>query len=203
MSNIWNTRNLTGPLLDHAVAIAENIEVVEHKGHIAIESMWDPEAHTNDSDMKAGKQWHYYEPTKDWSIAGPIIQRERISLSASGADEEPYWWTTIITDSKIHKDELNVMEFDGETPLECAMLSYVFKVFGDRIDFDAPPRERRAIVKAVGCRVEIADLGTATADDFFDETLIITARTSAEAKRIVWQKYKHYESVDIYFMGWE
>lgn len=62
----------------------------------------------------------HFHPTKSWSIAGPIIEREKITPEWTGED-----WMAYIK----HDDE-----FFGPTPLIAAMRCYVASKLGDTVD---------------------------------------------------------------------
>lgn len=61
-----------------------------------------------------------YTPSTDWAQAGPIIERESISLEWTGESWMAYIW----------HDE----EFFASTPLVAAMRSYVADKLGDEIE---------------------------------------------------------------------
>jgi hypothetical protein len=88
------TNELSGAALDWAVAKCEGVDV-----------SWCPNP---------------YEPIVNWSIAGPIIEREMIELEWSGTE----WW------SRIWVDE----DFSGPTPLIAAMRCYVASKLGDEVE---------------------------------------------------------------------
>jgi len=59
-----------------------------------------------------------YSPSTNWSQAGPIIEREQISLKVF-----PDGWTAWCGDP-----------MDGSNPLEAAMRCYVASKLGDEVD---------------------------------------------------------------------
>ena len=173
-----NTVELKGTDLDFAVALAEGVAVVHHKGHIAQCHPFSPEGPANDFHPQNRCMWRFYEPSKDWSIAGPIIERERLTL-ANSSDPTPYWWANFMDDN------YNILyEVDGDTALEAAMRSYCLKIFGATIDFSQPQKERTAIVRISGMR-EVMFAGD---DNFLDKEVEITAVTTEQAE----QKAKHH-----------
>jgi hypothetical protein len=61
---------------------------------------------------------HFY--STDWALAGPIIEREKMTLEWTGEDWMAY----------IRHDE----EYFGPTPLIAAMRCYVASVLGDEVE---------------------------------------------------------------------
>ena len=111
--------HLTTQEIDLLIAKLEGVEVVIHKGHVAREMEFEPEGLMNDYDLKLFKMWKFYEPSKDWSIAGPIIEREKINLSTYEEDDDPsvsYWgsWYGFYQ-----------CECTGDLPTEAAMRSFI------------------------------------------------------------------------------
>lgn len=69
----------------------------------------------------------YFHPAKSWSIAGPIIEREQISLG----DNCPQGW-----EASRRKGVFAVRGF-GPTPLVAAMRCYVASKLGDDVEIPA------------------------------------------------------------------
>ena len=119
------TSELTGPALDWAVAKCEGHEVhISNGGWVVFDTHQDdppPVNEYNDS------RWQRYYPSFDWSQAGPIIEREIITLI------HPRWdgWTAHKYDE--HDDEESYT-LDGPTPLVAAMRCYVASKLGDEVD---------------------------------------------------------------------
>jgi hypothetical protein len=61
-----------------------------------------------------------WRPSTDWEQAGPIIEREKVSLEWTGEDWMAYIW--------------HDREYFGRTPLIAAMRSYVDHVIGDEVE---------------------------------------------------------------------
>jgi len=102
------TNELTGAALDWAVAWAENITIKHFSGVFY---------------LLDGDEWN---PTRNWSQGGPIIEREGISVDRIGGA-----WTADIADSVggyIEHTE------SGTTPLIAAMRCYVASKLGDEVD---------------------------------------------------------------------
>ena len=108
---------LEGASLDQWVARAEGIEVK----YSTVEQYW--RVIGNSEDL-------HWAPHLDWSQAGPIIERESISLIAPhiGDRWEASYGSTVETQAVC----------DGKTPLEAAMRVYVTARFGKEV-FDSPP----------------------------------------------------------------
>jgi hypothetical protein len=116
-----HTNDLTGAALDWAVAQAENqrvnvILVTEQASAGFYTVVWEGFDES-------------YNPSTNWGIAGPIIERLRMRLVPW--DREPDrpmhgWWTAGIYDMQ--------GSVNGRTMLEAAMRCYVSHAIGYRID---------------------------------------------------------------------
>lgn len=114
------TYRLSGAALDWAVAKCEGLML----GQIAIDG------------VKQG----FYNPSTDWSLAGPIIEREGIevlcnlTLAQAKAFKEanPDWFAC--------RKQRRADHFHGTSPLIAAMRCYVASKLGDEIDI---PEELR------------------------------------------------------------
>ena len=100
------TSELTGAALDWAVAKCEGA----------------PE-YLLDKPWRASELLEHY--STDWSQGGPIIEREKISLSPLHLES---WRSNVIND--------NLKSFweDGPTPLIAAMRCYVASKFGEAVE---------------------------------------------------------------------
>jgi hypothetical protein len=109
------TSELTGAALDWAVAKCEKLDV--------------------DTDIVSGNdEWGafvdyseeychvHYQPSEHWGWAGPIIERERISIDA--LYDEVGWVASM--------EEF--MGYQAETPLIAAMRCYVASQLGDEVE---------------------------------------------------------------------
>ena len=66
-------------------------------------------------------------PTTDWAQGGPIIERERIALTAwHGADRVTYWRADAFRSGTVR--------MYGDTPLIAAMRCYVASKLGDEVE---------------------------------------------------------------------
>ena len=98
-----NTNELQGAALNWAVAKCEGID-------------WEP------GDIFAGVYGPGFAPATDWAHAGPIIERERITLRC---------YTDALWDASIGR--LDYVS-DGPTPLIAAMRCYVAFKLGDTVE---------------------------------------------------------------------
>ena len=100
------TSELEGAALDWAVAQCEGLEV----------------EYLNDGITQCliQKPSGRFAPSTDWSLAGPIIEREMITVEWTGEDWMAYIW----------HDE----EFFGPTPLIAATRAYVAMKLGDEVE---------------------------------------------------------------------
>jgi hypothetical protein len=108
------TSELQGAVLDWAVAKAEGIELSNGcYNRLLI-----------DGRMSAGqKMLTPYNPSTDWALAGPIIERERIGFKYTGTAMEFVAW--------VNGELSTVNDQHGPTPLVAAMRCYVASKFGD------------------------------------------------------------------------
>ena len=116
MNNIkikLKTSELTGAALDWAVAKCEGRKPSCYTGIVRAT------AHPDfpDSPPIFGPELNYLT---DWALAGPIIEREKMTLEWTGEDWMAY----------IRHDE----EYFGPTPLVAAMRCYVASKLGDQVE---------------------------------------------------------------------
>ena len=117
--------DLEGALLDYWVAKADNrVDVVMENG----------EAVT----YRSGGLRRSYVPSNDWGLAGPIIERERISI-ISGATEwrgKVHWLAVKDADVVAYTGEADVRgsaEGVGCAPLIAAMRCFVKSKYGEEV----------------------------------------------------------------------
>lgn len=116
------TAELTGPLLDAAVALAEGLEFRIEWYMTRLPKpgiVWVRSEHSGVSDAFPNLP---YKPSTDWSQGGPIIAREFISLRAAKGE-----WLGEATRSK---KPATGWAYD---PLIAAMRAYVVSKFGDTV----------------------------------------------------------------------
>jgi hypothetical protein len=104
------TSELTGAALDWAVAKCEGRTWVHAENFLA---------YYEDGDEG---EMHY---STNWAQGGPIIEREKISLSPLHLDP---WRSNVIN------DDLKSFWEDGPTPLIAAMRCYVASKLGDTVE---------------------------------------------------------------------
>lgn len=114
----YKVSELEGALLDLAVAKALGLSPIPHQ----------PPGYFYWRDGCGSIRSGHFEPSKDWSVGGPIIERERMMLvGGSGKD----WWAELAR----HTEDLIIeSEGCGSTPLVAAMRAYVDNRFGEEID---------------------------------------------------------------------
>jgi hypothetical protein len=103
------TSELKGAALDWAVAKCENIQ-------------WEQ------GDLDAGEYGPGFKPSTDWSVAGPIIEREEIALEPMADSEYGVGWLA----TRVEGPAI-CMEF-GPTMLVAAMRCFVTSNLGDKVD---------------------------------------------------------------------
>jgi hypothetical protein len=106
--------NYKEPALDWAVANCEG-ELSQHGGQVhLVESK--VRFYEDTLDIQ-------YTPSTDWALAGPIIEREKLCITASVEGD----WTAFCV-----SDEMDMQWIcRGPTPLVAAMRCYVASKFGD------------------------------------------------------------------------
>lgn len=110
---------LAGAKLDYWVAKAEGRKLELREGEWFVEN--------NDRDYMF--ELEFYTPHKDWSSAGPLIERELISLEGTFNGWGTVYWIAKVTPSGAPKQ--------GPTPLIAAMRAYVASKFGDEVEVPA------------------------------------------------------------------
>ena len=106
------TAELTGPALDWAV------EECEFVGTPPIKEV---------SGVLYTVEGYYWNPSTNWALGGPIIEREGINIGTIDALNGPYW--------EAHMPYGMSDDFaDGPTPLIAAMRCYVASKLGDEVD---------------------------------------------------------------------
>lgn len=113
------TSELIGKALDYAVAICKG------KG-IDLEDVNDPWITV---DGIADIPLHAYNPSQDWAIAGPIIEREWLDVTPwpNESREEMRWHC------QQHDSGGDCAQY-GSTPLTAAMRCYVASKLGDEVE---------------------------------------------------------------------
>lgn len=114
------TSELTGGNLNYAVAICEG-----HKPYFAYADVI--AYNVMDSDLPT-TVYVYYD--SDWSIAGPIIERERINVTPYGVDTD--WYAHMVLGNKEGCA-------DGPTLLIAAMRAYVRVKLGNEVEITEEP----------------------------------------------------------------
>lgn len=69
---------------------------------------------------------HVWEPSTDWAIGGPIIEREKIALD--------WEYNETICTAKVHTPPQGMCFQEGPTPLIAAMRCFVASKLGDTVE---------------------------------------------------------------------
>lgn len=131
----YKTSELTGAILDAVVAMSEGLCCDTHDLPRAVF-------------VHSGADSMIYDPSKNWALAGPIIERERIALVAATGyeDDGPVFWTAACCgpdgayshyiDEPLPFSDHGQKEATGEgpTPLIAAMRAYVASKLGDEAE---------------------------------------------------------------------
>lgn len=137
------TSELIGPALDWAVAKCEGFDTRNNYRCQVIDSddieyifecFADDDEHAEEQALDAypNSEVHLieyigvYSPSTDWAHGGPIIERERISLSI----KHDGWWLAQIYNINDDPRWLTL----GQTPLIAAMRCYVASKLGDEVE---------------------------------------------------------------------
>jgi hypothetical protein len=107
------TSELQGVALDWAVAKCEDEEVRLIKGQL--ETRWTENG---------------WKPSTDWSLAGPIIEREGVCMVFSPKDARGAWYCVMGKNRFLSPD----FEGSGPKPLVAAMRCYVASKLGDEVE---------------------------------------------------------------------
>lgn len=111
------TSELTGRSLDYAVAVCEGGEGFWYD---TVATYW-VKIHGKDRALSNG--WaQSYTPSTDWSEAGPIIERERLCITAT---QSAHW--------DARTAEYPPRYHSGPNPLVAAMRAYVASKLGDEV----------------------------------------------------------------------
>ncbi len=140
----YKTAELTGALLDAAVALAEGLLVTEADEHPSqpgyyrkTREEWGQhivrwyaknggEVETNEEGgWQAIGSWG--SPSSDWAMGGPIIERERITVL-------PAHDMVSLSDWRASTDRLLTTQHEGPTPLIAAMRAFVASKLGDEVE---------------------------------------------------------------------
>lgn len=113
-------KELFGTALDWAVAKAE--------GYID-----DPESWLYGASLKEVEA-STFRPRENWSVGGPLIEREKIQLTPLNQDNPKYGWAAAYKDRGEWGDDLySVHRQRGITPLVAAMRCFVAAKLGDTV----------------------------------------------------------------------
>lgn len=85
-----------------------------------------------------------FSPSTDWAFGGPLIERERIAVWASGDDEDGFWsagYSLSVDEGTQCQSgwiDMPCVKADhmqtGTTPLIAAMRAYVASTFGEEVE---------------------------------------------------------------------
>ena len=115
------TSDLTGSALDWAVAKCEGHEVAVAEG-------------TGMVIIRRNNVTDYFNPSSNWSWAGPIIEKEKIVILYYGTFGPNGAWEAMIGSDTHYIDQYPGDAMPGPTPLIAAMRCYVMLELGDDVD---------------------------------------------------------------------
>jgi len=116
--------DLTGTALDWAVATAEqaSIEIGLRKQVLFDTHEDDPPAGVNEHD---DTRWQVFNPSENWAQAGPIIERETITID---------WAHRMKWEARLYVPDQEPWVMTGPTPLVAALRCFVASKLGDEAD---------------------------------------------------------------------
>ncbi len=118
-------KNLEGAELDYWVARAEGLEHPPYLGEMRPGRCMMPlDSHDHDGPIR---HWVNYDPSENWNLAGPIIERENIGFDWEADDICIAWYQR----SKYERAGSN--QFSGSTPLKAAMRAFVASQYGEEV----------------------------------------------------------------------
>ena len=110
------TSELTGIQLDWAVAVAEELDYACEMSEISGRLLYYAE----------NGEAHLYQPSTDWSLAGPIIEREKIDVVAD-PNGKNVWM------GRAYTDQTEIRCY-SPTALIAAMRCYVASKLGNEVE---------------------------------------------------------------------
>lgn len=112
------TSTLLPPELDYWVAKAENVFYMrDNTGHV-----FEIDQHRHVIAKPGPERMYYYQPSADWRLGGPIIDKHDISVQKSGSG-----WIA---------DRNRECTASGDTALIAAMRVRVMMAYGDSVEDD-------------------------------------------------------------------
>ena len=120
------TKDLTGPALDWAVAVASGATALQSDG-----IRWFFTLHGSIYVLSSGWGGMSYQPSDNWVIGGPIVEREGISLRHLCITDDPFRWVAT------KKPSIKNMKPDGlygPTALIAAMRCFCASKLGAEIE---------------------------------------------------------------------
>lgn len=129
------TASLEGALLDAAVAFADGWALINTCGR----KFWRRSRPGHESHPALTANVEHYRPSTDWSIGGPIIERERIALiyCVGTWNAATHGFVDIeggITSERQASDFCRGEASDAPTPLIAAMRAYVAAKMGEEVE---------------------------------------------------------------------
>lgn len=116
-------RELQGALLDAAVAKAEGLPVHPGRDYVVAHSI--------------NTRWaHEFQFSTDWRDAGPIIEREGISLHKEVAPDRYNEWGDQPPFPISWEARCRMSKITGPTPLIAAMRAFVASKLGDTVEIE-------------------------------------------------------------------
>jgi hypothetical protein len=116
---------LEGALLDAAVAKAEGVKLVDR----AVFRDGMREVYSS-----AGVFRDNYDPSTSWTLGGPIIERERITIDQTSPNGTIWARCQVYRDAEVPRLTEKPHYAHGAKPLIAAMRSYVASKLGDEVE---------------------------------------------------------------------
>jgi len=124
------TADLEGALIDYWVAKAEGYAITWCNQHDDPNDLYYPNFYWSGNDLTGKRIVEcMFQPSMDWSIAGPIIEREKICLEWSTEG----WDACRMTEELEMKMMPDIHRKEGPTPLLAAMRCFVAQKYGEEV----------------------------------------------------------------------
>lgn len=195
-------QDLTLHEINFLVAKLQGVRVEMYKGHVAERLEFSPEGPANAFAPNNECMWRFYEPTHDYAISGPIMDKEGICVMypSKESGEEKYSWTFFPDDDG---DDV-AHEYTGTWSSDAGMRTYVSKHFGVEVDMDNLPNiVRVAEVRVQGWSKPLDTITDEDADAWVEQTLEVTAEFKDEAESKASAQFPGVEILQSQFLRWK
>jgi hypothetical protein len=188
--------------INFLVAKLQGVRVEMYKGHVAERLEFSPEGPANAFSPNNDCMWRFYEPTHDYAITGPIMDKEGICVMypSKESGEEKHSWA-FYPDYDGSNDR---HEFTGTWSSDAGMRTYVSKHFGDEVDMDNLPNiVRVAEVRIQGWNKPPETITDEDADAWVEQIVEVAAEFRDEAESKASAQFAGAEVLQSQFLRWK